>query len=309
MICVQLLRRFAGYSVFAALTAACGGSAVSGPGGEAGAGASAGSAGAGSAGAGPGSAGAGPGSAGAGPGSAGAGAAGGASSGACVYGGKSYPAGATFPASDGCNVCSCQNTGAVNCTAKACANDCSVIGADYASVLKKAKACDPSRGGQCTATALSNLPCGCTTPVNAQNQEALAQLASLKAQSEAACASACAPCEPPRPGTCSAGGSCEEAPLRARASCEIGGVVYASGTSGIPDPRSCNKCSCEDGLLGCTEINCPTPCPSGMEFGSQCAQCGPTDACQVVEYACLPTCTDSCMSGLCLNGICRQVCG
>lgn len=38
----------------------------------------------------------------------------------CVYGGKSYPVGATFPADDGCNNCQCQQGGMVPCTLKAC---------------------------------------------------------------------------------------------------------------------------------------------------------------------------------------------
>ena len=267
---------------------------MSGPGGEG----SSGAAGTGNAGASAGNA---------GTGTAG-GSSGGTSSGSCDYLGKSYPAGSTFPASDGCNACSCQTSGAVYCTARACANDCSAVGAEYAGVLERAKACDPSQTGQCTAVALDNLPCGCTTPVNAENSEALAQLTSMRMQADASCSAVCPPCAPPRPGTCTAAGSCEEAPLRPSASCKVGGIVYPSGTTGIQDPTSCNKCSCEDGQLSCTEIGCPTPCPAGTQFGSQCAQCGPTDACQVFEYACLPLCTDSC-PGVCSNGICRQVCG
>jgi len=283
MTCVQFLRSFAGYSLAVVLTMACGGSAVNGPGGDG----SSGAAGAGTAG----------------------GSSAGASGGSCVYEGKNRPAGSTFAAGDGCNSCSCESSGAVLCTARACASDCSAIGVEYAGVLEKAKTCDPSQTGQCTAVAVDNLPCGCSTPVNADNEEALAQLASLKMQSDATCSAVCAPCQPPRPGTCTARGRCEEAPLRASASCKVGGIVYPSGASGIPDPTSCNKCSCEDGQLSCTAIGCPTPCPEGTQFGSQCAQCGPTDACQVFEYACLPTCTDSCTGGVCSDGICRQVCG
>ena len=289
---VQLLRRFASYFLTVVVTTACGGTALTGPGDG-----NAGAAGTGNAGTGN-----------AGTGNAGA-SSGGAPGSSCVYQGKSYPAGSSFPASDGCNACTCQSSGMVACTARACVNDCSAIGAAYASVVEKAKVCDPSRTGQCTAVALTNLPCGCTTPVNAENQEALAQLAALEMQADAACSAVCSPCVPPGPGTCTPNGSCEEAPLRASASCKVGGVVYPSGTSGIPDPTSCNKCSCEDGQLSCTEIGCPVPCPTGTRFGSQCAQCGPTDACEVVEHACLPTCTDSCTPGVCSDGLCRQICG
>ncbi|HYQ44322.1 MAG TPA: hypothetical protein VER11_20205 [Polyangiaceae bacterium] len=303
MTCVQRLRSFAYCSLALVVTTACGGTALSGSGGEGNSGgAGTGTAGTGTAGTGT-----------AGTGTAGTGnsggSSGGGSGGSCVYQGKSYPAGSTFPASDGCNACSCQSSGAIYCTTRACANDCSAINAEYAGVLEKAKACDPSQTGQCTAVALGNLPCGCSTPVNAENQEAIAQLESLRMQADGTCSAVCSPCLPPHPGTCTASGRCEEAPLRASASCKVGGVVYPSGTSGIQDPTSCNKCSCENGELTCTEIGCPTPCPAGTQFGSQCAQCGPTDACEVFEYACLPTCTDSCPPGVCSNGICRQACG
>jgi len=256
MASVQWLRCFAWSALAAVLAAACGGTALSGPGGEAGGAGAVAGAGAGGAGA-----------------VAGAGAVSGSSSGG------------------------------------ASANQCSALEADYADALERAKVCDPSQAGQCTAVALGRLPCGCSTPVNAENQEARAELEALSKQAVAACPAECSPCVPPRPGTCTAAGSCEEAPLRAGISCKVGGIVYPSGTSGIPDPTSCNKCSCDDGQLSCTDIGCPTPCPAGTEFGSQCAQCGPTDACQVIEYACLPTCTDSCSSGFCSNGICRQICG
>lgn len=42
-------------------------------------------------------------------------------SGTCAYSGKTYAAGSSFPASDGCNTCSCQADGSVACTERACA--------------------------------------------------------------------------------------------------------------------------------------------------------------------------------------------
>jgi len=38
----------------------------------------------------------------------------------CMYDGKPYPAGASFPSSDGCNTCSCTTDGMIACTLKAC---------------------------------------------------------------------------------------------------------------------------------------------------------------------------------------------
>jgi hypothetical protein len=99
------------------------------------------------------------------------------------------------------------------------------------------------------------------------------------------------------------------------AGCEVDGEVYPSGATGIGDPQSCNTCACEDGALACTKIGCPEPCPDGTAYGTSCAQCGPTDACEVVLHACLPTCDTSseCDSDpelwFCGDGVCRNACG
>jgi hypothetical protein len=183
----------------------------------------------------------------------------------------------------------------------------------YVAALKQAQACDPKRTDQCTATVSESLPCGCSTPVNATNTQALAELSNLSMQAAAACPEAlCAACEaPPGPPTCSAAGSCQYA-VPPSVACKVAGVVYPSGSSGILRPGDCNTCSCLDGeLTGCTKKAC-TPdsaCPAGTVASTQCAQCGPTDACEIVEHACLPTCTDSCASGSCADGICRLRCG
>jgi hypothetical protein len=100
-----------------------------------------------------------------------------------------------------------------------------------------------------------------------------------------------------------------------RAACEVSGVVYASGSDGIPDPQSCNLCICDDGMLACDEAFCPEPCPSGTRYGTTCTSCsGPEDWCEVVRHDCLPTCAgdDECQSvglGSCMEGVCRVLCG
>lgn len=104
---------------------------------------------------------------------------------------------------------------------------------------------------------------------------------------------------------------CGSGPLGA--SCEVNGVTYPSGSSGVPDPTSCNTCGCEDGeITGCTEIHCPESCPEGSTYGTECAECGPTDACLTVRHACLPTCDsqEECSNGWCGDGVCRRgLCG
>ncbi len=43
-------------------------------------------------------------------------------------------------------------------------------------------------------------------------------------------------------------------------SCIVGGQVYADGASNVPDPFSCNTCSCQAGRITvCTEMYCPNP--------------------------------------------------
>src|SRR5688500_2199544 len=60
----------------------------------------------------------------------------------CNVGGKTYQDGASFPSSDGCNSCSC-NDGAVGCTLLACEPaECGDLQAAFDSALEAAKACD-----------------------------------------------------------------------------------------------------------------------------------------------------------------------
>jgi hypothetical protein len=59
--------------------------------------------------------------------------------GACSYEGKTYKAGESFPASDGCNSCSCTADGLVACTLKACL--CDYNAPDRKWVLKDAEQC------------------------------------------------------------------------------------------------------------------------------------------------------------------------
>lgn len=96
------------------------------------------------------------------------------------------------------------------------------------------------------------------------------------------------------------------------AGCKVGEEIYPDGAGSIPDPFSCNTCTCENGQLACTKIACPTSCPRDHQRSTQCAQCGPTDACEVVEHGCFPVCdfaTDCRDGGLCVDGVCRLLCG
>lgn len=82
-------------------------------------------------------------------------------------------------------------------------------------------------------------------------------------------------------GTCLAG------------ACEVNGVRYAPGVTGIPSPFDCNTCECRpDGTLTCTTLPCPTPpvCPDGTTAASVCIACGPLGECDIGRTGCLPRC-------------------
>jgi hypothetical protein len=86
----------------------------------------------------------------------------------CDYLGKVVPVGTSFPSADGCNTCSCQTTGDVLCTLRACfdAGVDAPTTCDYAGVRYNAGATFPSTDGcntcSCTATgvACSKSVCG-----------------------------------------------------------------------------------------------------------------------------------------------------
>ncbi len=134
--------------------------------------------------------------------------------------------------------------------------------------------------------------------------------------------SACPECAPVYPSevtvSCAEAGYCETHDTRlpggggSLAACEVDGVVYPSGTGGIGDPRSCNTCSCIDGdVNGCTDAECPEPCPEGTAFGVDCVRCGPADDCEIVRTGCLPACEGDadCERGSCSSGVCLERCG
>jgi von Willebrand factor type C domain len=233
----------------------------------------------------------------------------------CDLGGKHYSEGETFPSSDGCNSCSCV-AGGIACTTRACIEpNCEGVAATYAAAVDKARQCDPKAMGQCRGKLAEGLQCACGVFVNQVNTEAIAAAKQAAANYSAANCGGdvlCGACATAVDGYCSAAGVCETLWEEGPTACKVNGVVYPDGATDIPDPTSCNKCSCKSGQLSCTEINCPMPCPPDRVFSTQCALCGPTDGCLVVEHACLPTCspnTDSCVAGACSDGVCRSICG
>ena len=176
----------------------------------------------------------------------------------CTYERLTYQVGESFPAADGCNDCSCTEGGTVVCTQRACNNT----------------ACNqPFEVGMCEAA----------IPVYWHNPQL-------------------GRCEPQTYGGC--GGNenryatraeCEEACNVMRApgtACLVDGIVYEDGAT-VPDPFSCNSCTCEDGEISiCTEIGCGEVCGDGTTEASMCAECGPAGGCAVRETGCLAVCRD-----------------
>ncbi len=231
----------------------------------------------------------------------------------CAHGSAFYAVGQSFPASDGCNTCVCEASGRVSCSESDCSS-CMDIAADFSAALEDARACDPARRDSCSQRVTSGLVCGCDAFVDPANISALERLEAARSRySDGSCGEnvLCGPCWETTSASCSPEGRCETQFIESgTVACRVNGVVYESGRTGVPDPFSCNTCDCENGeLVNCTQRDCPSACPPNAVMGTQCAQCGPTDGCEVVEHACLVVCSDECSEGLCLDGVCKNVCG
>lgn len=84
-------------------------------------------------------------------------------------------------------------------------------------------------------------------------------------------------------------GTCQSAGVP----CSVNGVLYRDGTDGIPDPFSCNTCTCSNGgYLGCTTVGCleTEECPPGTTPAAICGACGTAGGCAYVITGCRPTC-------------------
>jgi len=229
----------------------------------------------------------------------------------CDYDGESYAVGATFPASDGCNSCSCEVGGRVSCTERGCSR-CRETSATYNELTQRALACDPDQPNQCTLRVTVGLSCGCDAFVNPARWDDAAIQAAARDYSAMSCGgeALCGECDPAVSGSCSAEGVCvTDSEPKDGVACRVDGVTYPDGADDVPDPYSCNRCQCDDGHLLCTEIGCPKPCPDRTLPGTSCAACGPADECQVLETGCFPACVGTCAEGECVAGVCKHTCG
>jgi len=226
----------------------------------------------------------------------------------CTYEGNNYGEGTSFPAGDGCNTCTCESATVV-CTRLAC-NSCESVDAASGTYVEQAKKCDPAAPNQCTQLVAGALDCACPTYVNPENQEAIAALAATHEEyASLMCGPPPCDCASPSGAFCGPAGECVDLYDGGLAACEVDGQVYPSGASGFAGPLGCGTCSCSNGELECTDEACPSACPPNAVLGSHCSQCDAfTGGCAVVEHTCLELCADTCESGTCVDGVCKNVC-
>jgi hypothetical protein len=188
--------------------------------------------------------------------------------GACTYDGQSYDAGETFPATDGCNSCFCDESGSVGCTEKGCATFCEWNGQVYEAGDEfpagdgcNSCSCDVSGEVACTLI-------GC--PAGQCSHEGYFHSPGEGWESFDQC-EACM-CQEDGQAICSDNGPCT--------TCYYAGVLYSSGET-FPALDGCNACTCNDGSFACTEAECacdpaqewwrsyvgnPDECTAGIDF-------------------------------------------
>jgi hypothetical protein len=205
-----------------------------------------------------------------------------------------YALGASYPAGDGCNTCTCTEQGSV-CTRLAC-NACLTIENEYVVASAAAKACDPALdSAQCTKRSPLGLACGCTTFVNPDHAGAEMKLRELEAEyAQAGCGGGvlCGACAEPVSAFCTAAGTCQDF------------FGDGSGAGGGP--------SGEAGAAGAAGEGALTSCPQARPaLGAACAgefTCNYDDTC-LCGTCCFSTlaCREGVVTLLGSNDACRQI--
>lgn len=239
----------------------------------------------------------------------------------CTYNGKSYPTGKSFPASDGCNTCSCQS-GQPLCTLLACTDGGSGI-------------CFDSNGNQVTCTTLD---AGATDahPIDAGGGDAGATDAGLtcfdangkaipcmsdagagctyngktyKVGSSFTCTDGCNTCTCTSMGIASTTKACLDGSVDGSPTCfdASGNIVRCATDGGLdcmydgkPYPAGasfstsdgCNTCNCAaGGMVACTHRTCPD---GGADAPSTCFD---------ADGKITPCTSDGGPAGVCMPGV------
>lgn len=180
----------------------------------------------------------------------------------CVYEGKEYKDGESFPDKDGCNQCFCKN-GNVACTDKACAQTCGSRGlpaCPTGSYCKFDTTCGATdKGGTCEPIPQAcsreiDLVCGCDNKT--YNNPCNAASSSVSVKYKGACQTA-SKCQADI--DCVKGEICVKEVCQAAAACLHNGTKQPHGAS-FPAGDGCNTCSCNNGAVTCTTLSCGTKC-------------------------------------------------
>ena len=204
----------------------------------------------------------------------------------CVHGGAWYVAGASFPAGDGCNTCSCMAGGMVACTLMACGPMC-----EHAGELYAPGETFPAGDGCNTCVCMDDGTVACTLMACVEMCEYGGEL--YVPGDTFPASDGCNTC------VCMDGGkiACTEMAC----GCTYDGSFYPYGSS-FPAGDGCNTCSClGSGMVVCTKMLCPAGCEIdgvfheiGTSFpaGDGCNTCTCTSDLTVActEMACPPGC-------------------
>lgn len=180
----------------------------------------------------------------------------------CSYGGTTYPPGASFPSSDGCNVCGCA-FGRVFCTKRACkAPDDAAAPPTLDAAVDDAAV--PNDAGDDDAAIDAGAPDAsvdddAATPVDCNYNGATYPQGTSFPSDDGCNTCSCGPlgrvlCTK-RACLIDAGATVDAAPP---GSCDYGGVIHADGDA-FPSTDGCNQCSCNGGSVFCTKRACRSP--------------------------------------------------
>jgi len=206
----------------------------------------------------------------------------------CIHDGQSYPIGEEFPASDGCNSCSCTEDG-VLCTEIGCGsppNTCEWDGTTY-DIGEEFRTADGCNSCSCTEDGVACTTIDCST---CDYEGTIYQIGE-----EFPASDGCNSCSCTEDGVL-----CTEIGCVPPTTCEYDGTTYDIGEE-FPAGDGCNSCSCTEDGVACTDIGCTTceydgtTYDIGEEFpatdGCNSCTCAENGGVLCTEIGCLPPTT------------------
>jgi hypothetical protein len=189
----------------------------------------------------------------------------------CLVDGHTYAPGESFPASDGCNSCTCSSDGtAASCTEMACFDGCLDTDGNGHAVGDTWPAGDGCNTCSCVDDGTADCTQqDCGTPCEWNGE-------TYQVGDAFPAGDGCNSC------TCEPGGlaSCT---LIWCPMCTYAGTQYKPGES-FPALDGCNSCTCDDtGNVGCTKVACA--CDPTKEWWRQYVATDPAQ-CMVIDYGC-----------------------